>query len=112
MIALHFVKYPSSLKDRMCKSSIMDKDALLKGIRHGLEHFHSLGYCHNDLKPSSIMLKLDETPVFIDYDSCQPAREELVNGGTLGWNHASYSSVENDWACLSKIAQMLGSNVI
>jgi len=106
---LHFVRYPSNLAERMRKGHIVDKDRVLDDIRRGLDHLHSLGYCHNDLKPTNVMLSSDGTAIINDFDSSQRAGEKLSKGGSLGWNHASYSCPENDWACFRQIERMVRS---
>lgn len=43
----------------------------LPGIEAGIRHLHALGLAHNDLNPMNVMITEDDTPVIIDFDSCQ-----------------------------------------
>ncbi|KIK11613.1 hypothetical protein PISMIDRAFT_478895 [Pisolithus microcarpus 441] len=43
---------------------------IIQGVRAGLEHLHSLGYAHNDVTPTNIMIDDDGHPVLIDFESC------------------------------------------
>jgi serine/threonine protein kinase len=107
IIAACFVKYTDTLADRLREGSAIDHNRLMDGIRHGLEHIHGLGFCHNDLKDSNIMFKPDGTPVIIDFDSCQRKGEKLEKMGTWNWRLAAYSSPENDWSCFEQIRRHL-----
>lgn len=58
----------------------------LPGIEEGIRHLHSLGYIHNDLNPSNIMITEDDIPVVIDFDSATPPGAPLDQiKRTHGW---------------------------
>lgn len=73
-------------------------------IRKGLDHLHSLGFCHNDMSPYNVMLKDDDTAVIIDFDGCLPAGEETIKEACTGFSRdLGVSEEENDWFGLQRI---------
>lgn len=116
-------KYPETLMERVNprslmkrafkfdKRTIMDRERLLKGVKSGITHLHSLGFVHNDLNPSNIMLLEDETPVVIDFDSCRRIGDSLRGvGRTYEWydEKVEVSSPKNDLDALKEIAEWMG----
>ena len=80
-------------------SPLQNRAAFIKGVRNGLKHLHGLGLVHNDIKPDNIMLRPDESPVIIDFDSCTPIWKSLKDvGRTKGWHDP-----EVDFQCLRMI---------
>ncbi|KAF8991066.1 hypothetical protein BDQ17DRAFT_1371211 [Cyathus striatus] len=70
--------------------------AILTGIRQGLDHIHSLGLVHDDINPRNIMIDDDGEPVIIDFNSCM-LPGELSRGGTPGWSNCpNIATFEND----------------
>lgn len=58
----------------------------LPGIKEGIRHLHSLGYVHNDLTPSDIMITEDDIPVIMDFDTATPPGAALDQAKrTYGW---------------------------
>ena len=116
ILGLCFAKYKKTLWQRI----ILDKDtslacpdlseAVLAGIRDGIEHIHSLGYCHNDINATNIMFGDDDAPIIIDFDACRPEGEELgLKKGTKGWydESSTHSCRENDYYGLRKIKEFI-----
>lgn len=111
---LCFVKYVKTLSEHVripsLSSGELDHEAVLKGIKAGIKHLHSLGLVHNDINPSNIMLDRHDMPVIIDFDSCQWEGMELgIKGGTYTWSDESVRDAkkENDWYGLEKIEEFL-----
>jgi hypothetical protein len=55
------------------------------------------------------MLKPDDTPVIIDFDSCRRDGDKLLKGGTWGWTNENveYASPKNDYDGLKIIYEAL-----
>lgn len=116
ILGVCFAKCKKNLWDRI----IVDKDtslarpdlleAVLAGIRNGIEHIHSLGYCHNDVNATNIMFDDNNTPIIIDFETCCPEGEELtLKRGMVGWYDESskHSCRKNDYYGLQKIEEFI-----
>ncbi|KAI1120257.1 kinase-like domain-containing protein [Nemania abortiva] len=110
--ALCIEKYPTTL------SALIDKDAdlseeekkrIMQDIRAGVAHLHSVGFVHNDLNPTNIMLTDDGTAVVIDFDSARPTGEPLgLKGATPFWEvDSKFSLPENDLQQVDQIERTL-----
>ncbi|KAI0394415.1 hypothetical protein F5Y17DRAFT_475681 [Xylariaceae sp. FL0594] len=78
---------------------------ILKGVESGLRHIHKLGFAHNDINPSNIMLHGD-VPIIIDFNSSQKVGESLEGvGRTYEWYDETVQSSlpENDLNALQEI---------
>lgn len=108
--ALCFAKYHVTLATRLEEDYALDRDDVCRGIKLGIQHLHRLGLSHNDINPYNIMFKSDDTPVIIDFDSCQIVGEKLLKGG--GWADQIYevASPENDYAALEKIQEFIDAS--
>lgn len=107
---LCFVKYDTTLATRLNdRDRPVHPDKCWNAIKGGIEHLHSLGLIHNDLNPRNIMLKPDDTPVIIDFDSCRRDGDKLLKGGTWGWTdeNVQYASPKNDYDGLKRIYEAL-----
>jgi Protein kinase domain len=107
---LVFTKYKITLGDRLKeKLRPLRTEIYLKGIQSGLKHLHGLGLIHNDINPENIMLREDDTPVIIDFDSCQREGVECRSAGTNPWclDDMEFSTAENDSYGLAKIREAL-----
>ncbi|CDF77511.1 unnamed protein product [Chondrus crispus] len=91
-------------------------EKFIDDVRKGIEHLHSLGYCHNDICPFNIFVKKDGTATIIDFDSCRPVGETLTKRGNGGFfdkeaDAASkvnpVSAFEHDWYGLRKTKEWL-----
>ena len=81
-------------------------------LLRGLEHLHSLGLVHMDMKPENVMLRPDGTAVVIDLDSCVPIGSDLRDvmvGRTPGWHdrNVRIATPECDFAAVREIAMYL-----
>lgn len=71
------------LRDRI---GMIDKDCFMNALNSAVHHLHSLGWAHNDLNPSNIMVNDAGLPIVIDFSSCRKFGDELsIGGGTEGW---------------------------
>ena len=107
---LCFVKYSTTLADRLNDlDRPVHKDKCWNAVKSGIEHLHSLGLVHNDLNPYNIMLKPDDAPVIIDFDSCRREDDKLLKGGTWGWadENAEFATPQNDYYGLKLIYEAL-----
>jgi len=92
----------------------LDIDACMHKIREGIKHIHSLGFAHNDLNPTNILLDGDDNPIIIDFGSCKRFGEKLLSGGTYGWIDEDYSTSAqcHDESALHKIESWLQSIIV
>ena len=106
---LCFVKYKTTLADRLQDNDCRLPPDTYSKIEKGIEHLHGLGLVHNDVNPRNIMFSEDDTPVVIDFDSCKREGEKLLKGGTWGWcdETAKDSHRANDYYGLEKIQKVL-----
>lgn len=118
-----FSKYPKSLmekanpkhlsKNQFAQECPLPKeviDGYISGLTLGVQHLHSLGFVHNDINPSNIMLTEDETPIIIDFESCAQIGEPL--GGikrTYEWHDEKVriAAVSNDLEAVEEIRSWL-----
>jgi tRNA A-37 threonylcarbamoyl transferase component Bud32 len=56
----------------------------MDSIKLGVEHLHSLGYAHNDLNLSNIIVGEDNTPIIIDLGSYKCFGKALISRGICG----------------------------
>lgn len=113
---LALVKYEYTLLDRIEDTSRpkLDREKCMEAIESGVRHIHKLGLAHNDLNPTNIMFKKDDSPVIIDFDTCIPIGEKLSKGGLVGgWDgkpvaQFTCSSKECDEKALDVLREWLG----
>ena len=76
----------------------LDVEKYVADVRKGLEHLHSLGLSHNDISPSNILVREDNSAVIIDFDACLPVGEKLHKWAPDGFaRDSAISDPENDW---------------
>ena len=82
-----------------------NKRLCIDGIKSGIEYLHSLGYAHNDLNLSNIIVGEDNTPIIIDLGSCKHFGKALISRGTCGWIDKDFiiSKQRHDEAALTKL---------
>ncbi|RSL69731.1 hypothetical protein CEP54_002108 [Fusarium duplospermum] len=93
-------RYPTALNFRVEARSQppYDATAFYQDIEAGLRHLHSLGFAHNDLNPSNVMIDAEDRPIIIDLGAATPLGQVLHQGGTPGWcdGYQMTSCVAND----------------
>lgn len=58
----------------------------MKCLASAVHHLHSLGFAHNDLNPSNMMINDQGMPATIDFGSCHKIGEKLAKSRvTMGW---------------------------
>ncbi|KAK3940258.1 kinase-like domain-containing protein [Diplogelasinospora grovesii] len=62
----------------------LDKERFMEALQSAVDHLHSLGFAHNDIKPQNILVNAAGMPVLVDFDSCRPVGEK-GSRGTVGW---------------------------
>jgi len=96
---IFFKQYKQSLQQRLNPGHLNKREfarwacldeawcsRIIEGIESGLDHLHALGFVHNDITPSNIMLDEGDTPIFIDFESCRAIGESLEGvGRTYEW---------------------------
>ncbi|KAE9396027.1 hypothetical protein BT96DRAFT_1021566 [Gymnopus androsaceus JB14] len=108
---LCFEKHGLTLYDAVITKVAFDRSAVLEDIHCGLMHLHSLGYVHNDVNPSNVVLSEDGRGIIIDFDSCREIGESLIDkkAGTFSWERepCDISEPENDFYGLEKIREWI-----
>jgi serine/threonine protein kinase len=87
---------------------------IIEGIRKGLEHLHALGFVHNDLTPSNVMLDERDTAIIIDFGSCRRIGEDLRGvGRTYEWYDDDIQTARpsNDLDALAEIEALMFGKV-
>ncbi|KAF2254812.1 serine/threonine-protein kinase-like protein [Trematosphaeria pertusa] len=110
IVGLVLDRHPMTLKQRLKKGARhFNVESCMKKIISAVHHLHSLGLAHNDLTPMNIMIDESDTPIVIDYGSCQPFGSTLITGGTLGWIEEDFTTSEqrHDEIGLGKIRAWL-----
>lgn len=94
------------------KVGTIDKNPFMDALRSAIHHLHSLGWAHNDLNPSNVLV--DDSvaggkPVLIDFDSARELGKLMgMSRGTSGWIEGriedyTTSRKEHDIFALDKI---------
>lgn len=103
-------RYPMTLKQRLENGmQHFNVEKCMSNITSAVSHLHSLGLAHNDLTPMNIMIDEHDTPVIIDFGSCQPFSCELITAGTPGWvdEDFAHSAQDHDETALGKLQTWL-----
>ncbi|KAF8534456.1 kinase-like domain-containing protein [Trichophaea hybrida] len=111
IVGLCLPKYSKTLLQLVQEGVHIDIDSCLDGIKRGIDHLHGLGYIHNDINSNNIMFDAgDDTPIIIDFDSCQLEGDILgIKSGTFMWcDESSVVAVrQNDYYGLLRIRNFL-----
>jgi len=110
VIGLVFRKYSTTLAHRFDDTVLpLRTDVYLRGIMSGIMHLHDIGLIHNDINPDNIMLRDDDTPAIIDFDTCQAEGEKCKSAGTEPWSleEMEFAVRENDYHGFQKIREAL-----
>ncbi|KAJ6607924.1 kinase-like domain-containing protein [Mycena sp. CBHHK59/15] len=114
LFGLCFERHQIDLYDAVQNEVNFDAATVIDGVRRGLEHLHSLGYAHNDINPSNIVLDKNVLPVIIDFDSCQKiggSLKEMKTGTQDFEHHSDVSRPENDFYGLAKVQEWLAERL-
>jgi serine/threonine protein kinase len=85
-----------------------NKEKLLQGWEAGIRHIHSIGYVHNDVHPTNLMVLDDGTPVVIDFDMLTK-KGAIQYGGRFEWSdqEVNVASEKRDWDGMQEIRTWL-----
>lgn len=122
MTGLCFARYPRTLMQEVNPGGLgkrqlrsvrprgKDYSGVLAGVERGIRHLHGLGWVHNDVNPSNIMVDGDEG-VVVDFGSCTRVGESLRGvGRTYEWydDKVEVAGPQNDFDALDEIRTWLG----
>lgn len=99
-------------KFRSACQSRNDYSGVLTEIKSALNHLHALGFVHNDINPTNIMLDGDKA-VIIDFGSCKRVWESLEDTGrTYEWYDEEVNTAlpQNDLDAWEEIRIWLGAS--
>lgn len=94
---------------------IQDKELFIDALESALHHLHSLGWAHNDVNPTNVLVAEDKRPILIDFGSARRIGEELsTSRGTEGWidcdmKDYTVSETQHDTSALKKFRTWLGN---
>ncbi|KAI0974131.1 kinase-like domain-containing protein [Xylaria arbuscula] len=94
------------LKNRV---GTIDKKAFMDALESTIHHLHSLGWAHNDLNPTNVLVDGSRKPILIDFGSAVEIGRPLgTSRGTSGWIEGriedyTTSRKEHDIFALEKI---------
>jgi serine/threonine protein kinase len=85
-----------------------DKEKLLQGSEAGIRHIHSIGYVHNNVHPTNLMVLDDGTLVVIDFNMLT-RKGDMQYGGRLEWSdqEVNVASEKRDWDGMQEIRTWL-----
>ncbi|CAG8241614.1 unnamed protein product [Penicillium olsonii] len=92
---------------------VPDTDQFMAGLESAIQHLHGLGWAHNDLNPSNVLVSEAGIPIIIDFEGCQKLGSSLkFIRGTPGWIEGDVgahhtSEVKHDVFALVKIREWL-----
>ncbi|CAG8939766.1 unnamed protein product [Penicillium salamii] len=91
----------------------IDTTSFMAALESVIQHLHGLGWAHNDLKPSNILVSEAGFPILIDLEGCQKLGTELKYiRGSEGWIEGDIGShntseTQHDIFALGKIREWL-----
>ncbi|XWW99204.1 hypothetical protein V2A60_007213 [Cordyceps javanica] len=93
--------------------AIQDKKLFIESLESAIHHLHSLGWAHNDLNPTNVLVAEDMRPILIDFGSARRIGDKLsTSRGTKGWidcemKDYTTSETRHDTLALAKIRAWL-----
>ncbi|POR35871.1 Serine/threonine protein kinase [Tolypocladium paradoxum] len=109
-------RHPHDLENYLKNGhAIRDKQLFMESLESAIRHVHSLGWAHNDLNPTNILVTEDSRPILIDFGSARRIGEKLsTSRGTKDWINCDmkdYTTSEtgHDTSALTKICTWLDS---
>ncbi|KAH7268714.1 kinase-like domain-containing protein [Fusarium solani] len=93
--------------------TIQDKELFIESLESAIHHLHSLGWAHNDLNPTNVLVAEDRRPILIDFGSARRIGEKLsTSRGTKGWidcemKDYTTSETRHDTSALTKFRTWL-----
>ncbi|KAH9900569.1 protein kinase-like domain-containing protein [Xylariomycetidae sp. FL2044] len=93
--------------------TIPDKEVFMESLESAIQHVHSLGWAHNDVNPTNVLVAEDGRPILIDFGSARKVGEKLsTSRGTKGWidgemKDYTMSEMRHDTSALSKVRTWL-----
>jgi hypothetical protein len=79
-------RHPHDLQIHVKHGYELDKALFMAALESVILHLHGLGWAHNDLTPTNVLVSEAGMPVLIDFSGCQKLGTKLVHiRGTKGW---------------------------
>ncbi|KAI1104787.1 kinase-like domain-containing protein [Jackrogersella minutella] len=107
-------RHPHELKSYLKSGrNIEDKRLFIESLESAIHHLHSLGWAHNDLNPTNVLVAEDRRPILIDFGSAHRIGEKLtMSRGTKGWidcemKDYTTSETRHDTSALAKLGTWL-----
>lgn len=107
-------RHPHELKGYLRTGGVIqDKERFMESLESAVHHVHSLGWAHNDINPTNILIAEDGRPVLIDFGSTKRVGAKLSTiRGTAGWidcemKDYTTSETRHDTSALDKIRSWL-----
>ncbi|KAF9767658.1 hypothetical protein IL306_015135 [Fusarium sp. DS 682] len=95
--------------------AIENKVLFMQSLESAIHHLHSLGWAHNDLNPTNVLVSEDRSPILIDFGSARRIGDKLsTSRGTKGWidcemKDYTTSETQHDTSALIKLRKWLDS---
>ncbi|KAI0442373.1 kinase-like domain-containing protein [Xylaria telfairii] len=92
---------------------IQEKKLFIESLESAIHHLHSLGWAHNDLNPTNVLVAEDQKPILIGFGSARRLGEKLsTSRGTKGWidcemKDYTTSETRHDTSALAKLRAWL-----
>ncbi|KAI0487154.1 kinase-like domain-containing protein [Xylaria cf. heliscus] len=107
-------RHPHDLESHLKSGhSIQDKELFMESLGSAVRHLHSLGWAHNDINPTNVLVAEDGRPILIDFDSARKIGKKLGSSrGTKGWidcemKDYTTSETQHDTSALAKLRTWL-----
>ncbi|KAF1957304.1 kinase-like protein, partial [Byssothecium circinans] len=107
VFGLVFERFQFNLSQVVAQNFLFDGDTICDQIENGINHMHSLGLVHCDIKPDNIFVDVKNMRAVVgDFDSTHKRGETLsLRVGTYGWTSDRFFKAhrENDFHGLGMI---------